>query len=115
MLPHRPLPAALAPLLTAQLDSVLGQLCTAFPPARACLEADAAGSGSLQLQKLASFRGRSVALAAIRDEHDGDISAELVEGETTALCCIAADLWRQLLVNPVMELLVIRAAEGTSS
>jgi len=57
---------------------------------------------------MASFRGRSVALAAIRDEHDGDISAELAEGEATALCCIAADLWRQLSTrNTIMKLLVI--------
>lgn len=77
----RPLPAAVAPLLRAQLDSVLERLCAAFPPARACLEAAADGSGSVQLQKMAAFRGRIEGLAAIRDEHDGDISTELAEGE----------------------------------
>ncbi|CAL5230062.1 g13513 [Coccomyxa viridis] len=75
----RPLPGALAPLLQTQLDLVLEKLCTAFPPARACLEAAADGSGSVQLQKMAAFRGRIEGLAAIRDEHDADLTAELAE------------------------------------
>ena len=82
----RPLPAALAPLLKAQLNAVLEKLCAVFPPARACLEAAADGSGSVQLQKLASFRCRLEGLAAVRDEHDGDISAELAEGDTSRPC-----------------------------
>ena len=101
----RPLPAALAPLLQGQLDLVLENLCTAFPPARACLEAAADGSGSVQLQKMAAFRGRVEGLAAIRDEHDGDVSAELAEGKvfwpftfiSTALgACMPASNWTVL-------------------
>jgi hypothetical protein len=76
----RPLPVALAPLLKGQLEGVLEVLCMAFPPARACLEAAADGSGSVQLQKMAAFRGRPARLAAIRDEHDADIIADLSEG-----------------------------------
>ena len=71
----------MAPLLHVQLDAVLEKLCEAFPPARACLKAAADGSGSVQLQKMAAFRGRIQGLAAIRDEHDGNVSAELAEGE----------------------------------
>ena len=82
----RPLPAALAPLLKAQLDLVLEKLCAAFPPARACLEAAADGSGSVHLQKMASFRCRLEGLAAVRDEHDGNISAELIEGDPSRSC-----------------------------
>ena len=52
----------------------------AFPPVRACLEAAADGSGSMQLQKMAAFRSRPAGLAAIRDEHDADVIAELSEG-----------------------------------
>ncbi len=84
-LPFRPLPGALAPLLQTQLDLVLEKLCTAFPPARACLEAAADGSGSVQLQKMAAFRGRIEGLAAIRDEHDADLTAELAEGMVMAI------------------------------
>ena len=73
----------MAPLLKQQLDTVLEELCEAFPPARACLEAAADGSGSVQLQKMAAFRGRMEGLAAITDEHDGDISAELAAGGPT--------------------------------
>ena len=79
--PSRPLPAALAPLLKGQLERLLEALCMAFPPARACLEAAADGSGSVQLQKMAAFRGRPAGLAAIRDEHDADVIAELSEGK----------------------------------
>lgn len=85
---RRPLPPTLAPLLKPQLDAVLDRLCKAFPPARACLAAAASDGGSAQLQTLASFRGRSVALAAVRDEHDGDISAELSGGVCLAALCL---------------------------
>ena len=80
----RPLPPALAPLLKAQLEAVLEQVCKAFPPAQACLAAAAAGSGSLHLQAMASFRGRPRGIAAIRDEHDDDddVTAELSGGES---------------------------------
>lgn len=41
MICHRPLPPLVAPVLQVQLQEVLGRLCAAFPPAKACLEAAA--------------------------------------------------------------------------
>ena len=77
---------------------MLEKLCEAFPPARACLEAAADGSGSVQLQKMAAFRGRLEGLAAITDEHDGDVSAELAEGAATQFWQ-HSNRWRQQSCN----------------
>ena len=78
---------------------MLEQVCIAFPPARACLGAAEAGSGSLHLQTMASFRGKRRAIAAVRDEHDDDddVIAELSKGQSArqelnivSICLIAA-------------------------
>ncbi|CAL8469143.1 g8684 [Coccomyxa elongata] len=67
----RPLPPLVAPVLQGQLQEVLGRLCAAFPPAKACLDAAAQGGGALP-SGVAASRPPPAAISLIRDDIDDE-------------------------------------------
>ena len=81
----------MAPVLQGQLQEVLGRLCAAFPPARACLDAAAQGGGALP-GGVAASRPPPAAIALIRDNFDDD--EDDMEGASSIdLRLFVVDLW----------------------
>lgn len=58
-------------MLQGQLQEVLGRLCAAFPPAKACLDAAAQGGGALP-SGVAASRPPPAAIALVRDDFDDE-------------------------------------------